>query len=77
MSPKEKAEELFNMFWSVGYDGEEDGDTVMNKREAKKCCQIAVDQLVIEANDKIYKIGRNGLSDYEYWIEVRKELQNY
>jgi non-ribosomal peptide synthetase component E (peptide arylation enzyme) len=74
MTPKEKAEELINRFIPhtrvfhevLGWEDYIDS--------AKQCSIIAVNEVLADASKKISHIDRNGLSDYEYWWEVKKEL---
>jgi hypothetical protein len=67
MTPKEKAEELFNQYANVIYDR---ALTVMQYEICKQCALIAVDEIM---NVII------GSYDYElekiYWQEVKKEIE--
>lgn len=66
MSPKEKAEQLVGKFDGIG---------LQMRNEAIACALIAVDELVNDSSEKIYRSGRCYLSDREYWKEVQKEIQ--
>jgi len=69
MTPKEKAEELFDKFRVKVHD--RDGTSAMNGFETKQCALIAVDEIL---NVII------GSYDYElenkYWQEVKQEIKN-
>ena len=68
MTPKEKAQELVDKYsmitkWKMGVEQ----DYVIKK--AKECALIAVDEMKTSLfnNDLMYM--------YDYWLEVKKELQ--
>ena len=71
MTPKEKAEELFNKFRNeiTSFLGDN-----MKKINAKKCALIAVDELI-----KIHYLlttTHETSPSISYWKEVKKEIQN-
>jgi hypothetical protein len=71
MTPKEKAEELFNKFRNeiTSFLGDN-----MKKINAKKCALIAVDELI-----KIHYLlttTQETSPSISYWKEVKKEIQN-
>ncbi len=60
MTPKDKARELFNKYWSLLMIHE-----VKNRRLfTKQCALICVDEML-----NIYQ-----LDEYAYWKEVRQEI---
>jgi hypothetical protein len=62
MTPKEKAEELFQKYYNnYGYYGIP-VDAIKN---SKQCALIAVDELIKETD----------WSEAEYWQEVKKEIE--
>ena len=76
MTPKEKAQELVEMFICLASDEEttENGfvySEEMRKFNAKQCALIAVDEII--NND-----GFTRHDDYltEYWQEVKQEIEN-
>ena len=71
MTPKEKAEELFNKFRNeiTSFLGDN-----MKDKNAKKCALIAVDELI-----KIHYLlttTHETSPSISYWKEVKKEIQN-
>ena len=76
MTPKEKAEELFNKFHIEVLDRE--GTSAMNGFEAKQCALIAVDEIIRTLNDDIRDINVVGnilLDLLEWWREVEQEIE--
>jgi len=72
MTPKEKAEELFNDYYSylkanLMYDEE-------SREDAKQCALIAVDECInIHFN---LESDKNGIGkSFKYWKEVKQELE--
>jgi hypothetical protein len=67
MTPKEKAEELFNKYYSylkanLMYDEEAIED-------AKVCALIAVDEIInLYTNDDV-------VLDWKYWQEIKQEIE--
>jgi len=72
MTPKEKAEELFDKFRVKVHD--RDGTSAMNGFEAKQCALIAVDEILkaVDNPDEKY------LMKYivKHWSQVKKEIEN-
>lgn len=62
MTPKEKAEQLFDSFLNIGVGND----------WAKQCALIAVDEIINEFafNDSDYADRR-----YAYWNEVKQEIE--
>jgi len=71
MTPKEKAEELFDKFRVKVHD--RDGTSAMNGFEAKQCALIAVDEIISVLADLngIYNIT----PAFTYWQEVKQEIE--
>jgi hypothetical protein len=75
MTPKEKAEELFDKFRVKVHD--RDGTSAMNGFEAKQCALIAVDEI-------LQSLGHKKLSDSpyttlearQYYVQVKQEIEN-
>lgn len=72
MTPKEKAEELFDNFdFIYSYDGLDIMDDEFTKDDRKKCALIAVDEI-------IFSHIIDGIIDYEieiYWDSVKQEIE--
>jgi hypothetical protein len=70
MTPKEKAEELFNKFRTeiLSFLGDK-----MKDKNAKRCALIAVDEIlfILEFNLD-FKMKKS----IKYWQEVKDEIQN-
>lgn len=67
MTPKEKAEELFNKFHTEVLD--RDGTSAMNGFEAKQCALIAVDEILEQSKD-------SNFGGFEmYWHAVKQEIE--
>jgi hypothetical protein len=77
MTPKEKAQDLFDKFRVKVHD--RDGTSAMNGFEAKQCALIAVDEVMefMEADDfdsdTCYWANH---SQMKYWVEVKQEIEN-
>jgi len=80
MTPKEKAEELYNKFLNPS------GDTylygMLEHESAKECALIAVDEIIEATN--MYQYGINNslehiaakIVKHPYWQEVKQEIEN-
>jgi hypothetical protein len=64
MTPQEKAIELVNKFSTVGLQQREEGIA---------CALIAVDEIIQAIDWHDYEMPNN---DTNYWLEVRKEINN-
>lgn len=80
MTPKEKAQELFDKYKDLTLNVEYDDD--QNNFTAKQCALIAVDELLQFENRVIeewtnYFEGQGGAMRVEriYWEEVKKEIE--
>ena len=65
MTPKEKAEELVSKFWDA---------TNIYSWEAKQCALIAVDELLLIANDYFFH-DEGEIKTKAYWQEVKQEIE--
>jgi hypothetical protein len=66
MKPQEKANELVNKYLVST-------PIVFHIDDAKKCAIIAVDEIIQAIDWHDYEMPNN---DTNYWLEVRKEIQN-
>jgi hypothetical protein len=64
MTPKEKAEELFNKYYSYLKSNLMDDKEAID--DAKQCALIAVDELITYAHNNY---------DANYWQEVKQEIE--
>jgi hypothetical protein len=72
MTPKEKADELFDKYYSVKWHN---GKKVcsMSKQAAKDCALIAVDEIInthLLSEKNIF-----GTHPVDYWNEVKQEIE--
>lgn len=70
MTPKEKAEELFDKFYLIKdevYD-----ECRMHENEAKQCALIAVDEILQSHYGLLTGVKP---SIYEYWQDIKKEIE--
>jgi hypothetical protein len=83
MTPKEKAQELYDKYYNVddfGYTRGRDSfiywDTEVIKKQAKHCALIAVEE-VINNNSKLPGEDKGLHTDIntDYWNELKKELE--
>lgn len=71
MTPKEKAEELFNKYLEVNY----------HYYEAKQCALIAVDEIIKATNMHQFAISNGGKTqpakvvNNPFWQEVKQEIE--
>jgi hypothetical protein len=74
MSPKNKAEELVNTFYSIE---EPNQGCLFNKNMAKQCALIAVGEI----EDALYNYGGKSMelqnmdATFRYWQNVNKEIE--
>jgi len=62
MTPKEKAKELFEKMYFE----------TTTKYDAKQCALIAINEIIDSLTIKNY----SDVDDYEYWKEVKQEIEN-
>lgn len=70
MTPKEKAQELFDKYYIVCQEYTEE---IQCSIQAKKCALIAVDE-ILEMDLPILEEDADGF--YDYWQEVKHEINN-
>jgi hypothetical protein len=70
MTPKEKAEELVLKYLRLQ---EKDSYNWFNKKLAKECALIAVDEIQKIPNIE-YSNNKNA-TQYDYWEEVKQEIE--
>ncbi len=77
MSPKEKAQELFDKFKGYSWVSYVDGSELSSNLEsAIKCALIAVNELIVSTQSKIHIQGEYyDFETTEYWIEVKQEIE--
>jgi hypothetical protein len=68
MTAKEKAEELAIKFLRSL-------PIIFGIDQAKKCALIAVDEILQNVYDDRATIGRLNLTDKEYWLQVKQEIE--
>ena len=73
MTPKEKAEELFDKFTLYLGTDAEGIEYYVNELEAKRSALIAVDE-ILNAIDWDYYEGSSG-TEHNYWKEVKQEIE--
>ena len=66
MTPKEKAKELVEKYMTY---------IPMQEYEAKQCALIAVDE-IIALNLQYSDIEYGGINSYEFWEQVKTEIEN-
>ena len=67
MTPQEKALNLVHdMYFAQGE---------VSMAQAKQCALIALNDIIHESSEKIYRLGRCCLVDREYWQEVKQEIE--
>jgi hypothetical protein len=69
MTPKEKAEELFNKY--ATYVVMWAGDINTTHQNCKHCALIAINELII-----VCKYYNDTQAELNYWHEVEQEIQN-
>ena len=78
MTPKEKAEKLFNKFIIIDDLSDSTGNSLYFNAHAKQCALIAVDEIIefMEVDDfdsdTCYWANH---SKMQYWIEVKQEIK--
>lgn len=71
MTPKEKAQELYNTYEQLGRDFTRG---VSMNEFAKQCALIAVDE-IIKSNPHSNPMNTHGFSTMAYWQEVKHEIE--
>ena len=73
MTPKEKAKELVNKFYSQTDD--ENIIFCINWSSAKKAASIAVDEILYEFDHLAWDNDTYGTSKMKYWQQVKQEIE--
>ena len=72
MTPKEKAEELVDIFKPNAYRGAcEENDELMELYHSKQCALLAVEEILNNYYKNHFKTGKK----IDYWNEVKKEIE--
>lgn len=74
MTPKEKAKELFDKCNKFDFN------TIVNstqKEYARQCALIAVDEIIpiVQSYEDALPPSQTS-EEYEYWLQVKKEIEN-
>jgi hypothetical protein len=69
MTPKEKAFELAHKFRLIDIRTSESTTMMISMTDAKQCALIAVDEILKICVDSL------GLTDLDYWQDVKEEIQ--
>jgi len=69
MTPKEKAQYLFDNFYNHCFNPDTYRD--VNEDNAKQCALIAVDEIIKQ--ESTYDLS---ISDINYWQQVKQEINN-
>jgi hypothetical protein len=79
MTPKEKAQELFNTFSDIEhlgvngkYNGNWEWSSFLWRKQSKQCALIAVDEILqaVESDWSFMEVRQ------DYWKEVKQEIEN-
>ena len=73
MTPKEKAQELFDKYYQIFEDDEDEHYIGTSKRISKLSALIAVDQIKF-FHDSLFYVKENSLFDY-YLNQVKHEIE--
>ena len=74
MTPKEKAEKLFNKFIIIDDLSDSTGNSLYFNAHAKQCALIAVDEILLIA-PMMHMEGFGNLTIREYYKKVKKEIE--
>jgi hypothetical protein len=75
MTPKEKAEKLFNKFIIIDDLSDSTGNSLYFNAHAKQCALIAVDE-ILNANPNYPEFKENEGTPIRYWEVVKQEIEN-
>jgi hypothetical protein len=70
MSPKEKAQELFDKYYQIFEEDEDEHYIGTCKRISKLSALIAVDEII----EEVYN-NESSISRYKYWQEVKQFIE--
>lgn len=74
MNPKEKANELFNKYLSINLSQVNDLVDGIRIALAKKCALIAVNE-ILNCNPHTNPFNTDVYSSWEYWQQVKQEIE--
>lgn len=74
MTPKEKAEKLFNKFIIIDDLSDSTGNSLYFNAHAKQCAIVAVDEILLIAPE-MHMEGFGNLTIREYYKKVKKEIE--
>lgn len=74
MTPKEKANELVDKFYTIDEDSEMFDGFTMPIFYAQRCALIAVDE-IMEVCYYTREVEFNDFFSYDYWQEVKQEIE--
>ena len=86
MTPKEKAEQLFNKFIIIDDLSDSTGNSLYFNAHAKQCAIVAVDEIILsrkddsQFDDTLWAGGSDMYTMHpmylNYWQEVKQEIEN-
>ena len=86
MTPKEKAEKLFNKFIIIDDLSDSTGNSLYFNAHAKQCALIAADEIILsrkddsQFDDTLWAGGSDMYTMHpmylNYWQEVKQEIEN-
>ena len=77
MTPKEKAEKLFNKFIIIDDLSDSTGNSLYFNAHAKQCALIAVDEILNGYEFDSLDIEHKRIMDnINYWDKVKQEIEN-
>lgn len=88
MTPKEKAEELYNKFWDHADEGGDIRNTayygqtlakrrLVRKEQSKQCALIAVNEIIDVLNPENWGLEMNiAIDELIYWRTVKQEIES-
>ena len=74
MTPKEKAEKLFNKFIIIDDLSDSTGNSLYFNAHAKQCALIAVDEILLIA-PMMHMEGFGNLTIREYYKKVKQDIE--
>ena len=75
MTPKEKAEKLFNKFIIIDDLSDSTGNSLYFNAHAKQCAIVAVDE-ILNSNPNYPEFKENEGTPIRYWEVVKQEIEN-
>lgn len=76
MTAKDKAEQILHKYrMMLMNEGEDYGEEILVSLLSTKCALIAVDQIIL-ANPHSNPFNTEVVSTMDYWLDVKKHIQN-